>query len=82
MYLRYLKVLISTLKYTEVHMFKNHVAKLHIGSKTIYFWIWNFNMVAKLLYYVGVNLDLVVATRKSFDVKSMYKSLFHRKCTV
>ena len=39
-------------------------------------------MVAKLLYYVGVNLDLVVATRKSFDVTSMYKSLFHRKCTV
>ena len=39
-------------------------------------------MVAKLLYYVGVHLELVVATRKSFDVTSMYKSLFHRKCTV
>ena len=51
-------------------MCKNHVAKLHIGSKTIIFLIWNFSMVAKLLYYVGVNLDLVVATRKSFDVTS------------
>ena len=39
-------------------------------------------MVAKLLYYVVVHLDLVIATRKSFDVTSMYKSLFHRKCTV
>ena len=36
-------------------------------------------MVAKLLYYVIVHLDLVVATRKSFDMTSMYKSLFHRK---
>ena len=36
-------------------------------------------MVAKLLYYVVVHLDLVVATRKSFG---MYKSLFHKKCTV
>ena len=61
-YLKYLKVLISTLKYTEVHG-KNHVAKLHIDSKTIYFWIWNFNVVSKLLYYVVVYLDLVVATR-------------------
>ena len=39
-------------------------------------------MVAKLLYYVVVHLDLVVATRKSFDVTSMYISLFHIKsCT-
>ena len=37
-------------------------------------------MVAKLLYDVGVHLDLVVATRKSFDVTSMYKSLFYKKC--
>ena len=34
------------------------------------------------LYYIHVHLDLVVATRKAFDVKNMYKSLFHRKCTV
>ena len=39
-------------------------------------------MVAKLLHYVVVHLDLIVATRKSFDVTSMYKSLFHKKCTV
>ena len=37
-------------------------------------------MVAKLLYYVVVHLDLVVATRKSFDVTSIYESLFQRKC--
>ena len=61
-------------------MCKNHVAKLYIGSKTTHFWIWNFNVVAKLLYYVVVHLDLVVGTRKSFDVTSMYISLFHRKC--
>ena len=60
-------------------MCKNHVAKLDIGLKTIYFWIWNFNEVAKLFYYVVVHLDLVVTTRKSFDMTSMYKSLFHRK---
>ena len=35
-----------------------------------------------VLYYGHVHLDLVVATRKAFDVTSMYKSLFHRKCTV
>ena len=34
------------------------------------------------LYYIHVHLDLVVATRKAFDVTNMYKSLFHRKCTV
>ena len=39
-------------------------------------------MVAKLLYYIVVHLDLVVVTRKSFDVTSIYKSLFHRKFTV
>ena len=64
------------------YMCKNHVAKLHIGSKTIYFWIWNFKVVAKLLYYIVFHLDLVIATRKSFDVTSMYKSLFHRKYAV
>ena len=36
-------------------------------------------MVTKLLYYVVVHLDLVVATRKSFDVTSIYKSLFSKK---
>ena len=51
-------------------MCKNHVVtKLHIGSKTMYFWIWNFKVVAKLLYYV-------------FDMTIIYESLFHRKCTV
>ena len=63
-------------------MCKNHKAKLHVGSKTTYFWIWNFKVVAKLLYYVVVHLDLVVATRKSFDVTSTYEPLFHKKCTV
>ena len=30
----------------------------------------------------SVHLDLVVAIRKAFDVTNVYKSLFHRKCTV
>ena len=58
-------------------MCKNHVAKLHIGSKTIYFWIWNFKVVAKLLYYVVVHLDLVVTTSKTLMLQvRIYEPLF------
>ena len=44
--------------------------------------IYCLDVHVPLLYYVHVHLNFIVATRKAFDVKNMYKSLFHRKCTV
>ena len=54
------------------------VTNCHLSCKnhTLDSPIYCLDVNVPLLYYVHIHLDLVVATRKAFDLKNMYKSLF------